>query len=196
MSTINSTYINKASRTSASKGMRVEGEMSIWPGAVLFRFLQRADVRDADCVGSPWWFQASVIRKVLNAARDGAGAENRPALHATRKAGLSKSWARSGANYLLCAKVTAPISLYWGPPRPIGTSAGSQTVSGLCGGGDVDEIEVVPDPQCVQFFIPGMWEPKVASRAVKVLSRTKFKHSVELEQGEVEAFLRRVSVQR
>ena len=54
-----------------------------------------------------------------------------------------------------------------------------------------------PTPNaCSSIYIPGMWEPKVASRAVKVLSRTKFKHSVELEQGEVEAFLRRVSEKR
>ena len=170
--------------------------MNFWPGAVLFRFLKRSDVRDADCIGSPWWFQGSVIRKVLSAARDGAGGANSPAMHATKKAALSQSWADSGANYLLCVKVTAPISVLWGPPRSIGKAAGSRRVSGLLDGANVDEVEVVPDPQCVQFYIPGMWEPKVASRAVKVLSRTKFKHSVELEQGEVEAFLRRVSEKR
>ena len=146
-------YVNEASATSASTGMRIEGVMNFWPGAVLFRFLKRSDVRDADCIGSPWWFQGSVIRKVLSAARDGAGGANSPAMHATKKAALSQSWADSGANYLLCVKVTAPISVLWGPPRSIGKAAGSRRVSGLLDGANVDEVEVVPDPQCVQFYI-------------------------------------------
>lgn len=193
MATINSAFVDEASAARASRGLRIEGVTEFWPGAILYRFFQRSDTRDADCIKSPWWFQGSSIRRILSAARDGAGGSSSVATQAARKAGLSEAWADSGANYLLCARVAAPISVLWGPPRPIGKLVGSDVVSGLADGADVDEVEVVPDPLCVQFYVPGMWQPEIAAKAVRIRSRTKFKHALELEQGEIEAFLRRVS---
>jgi|GEM_PF-6704912 len=204
---VNDAYVNEASHEFASRGMRVEGTAHIDPGTVLHRFVLRADVADCIYVANPWWFQASAVRKILEAARQGHFGDSTASGQATKGAGLSKTWKNnadtmeedkidktkeSGSHYLLTVKTFASLTLFWGAPRAVGKAdAKDKRAQGLQSGDDVAEIEVVPNPRCVQFFIPGMHE--IASKAVSVVSKTKLKHSTELAGGDVELFLRKVS---
>lgn len=190
---MNLTHVNEATRARAERGLRVEGITEVHPGSVLFRFFQRADIRDAALLSSPWWFQMSVVRRILDAARSSPAGGPAVAEQAQRKAGLSETWRDSGAHYLLTARVLVPISLFWGSPRPIGRISSEQQVSGLANHADAHEIEVVADSKCVQFYVPGVWDDRLRPQMLRVLSRDKFKHSVELAAGDIEGFLRRVS---
>jgi hypothetical protein len=173
--------------------MRIEGEDCLRPGSMLFRFVQRADVSDREYVSSPWWFQISAVRKILQAARSGHRGSDKADEQVSRMAALSQTWDRSGANYLLAAKVTAPIIFYWGAPKPVGKRRAEQGLaSGLSNGESVTQIEIVPDPRCVQFYVPGMKKKELARKAFRVSSRTKFTHSVDLAKGEIEVFLKRI----
>lgn len=192
MASLNSTFVTDANAQRAAKGMRIQGMHELMPGGTLYRFVQRADLPAEKLLSSPWWFQAQAVRQVLTAAREGHRGDDTVSGQAARMAGLSKSWAGSGAHYLLAARVIGPLSVLWGTPLPIGTSPGSSGVSGLAGD-QATGIEIVPDPRCVQFYAPGMWDKSVYWKTVTVLSCTKFKHSEELADGEIEAFLSRVS---
>jgi hypothetical protein len=194
MPAINGAYVNEAAHEDAQNGMRVEGVDCVNPGTMLFRFVQRADVKDEDYVASPWWFQLSTVRKVLEAARAGHRDSERVSDQATRMAALSSTWDRSGANYLLAAKVSAPLAFFWGPPCSVGKTSGNQKkASGLKSGSSIAELEVVPDPRCVQFYVPGMSDKALARKALRVASRTKFKHSIDLANGDIDVFLARLT---
>lgn len=194
MTALNSCYVNQGVWEKAEGGMRVEGVNDFSPGTVLFRFVQRADVADETYISSPWWFQASAVRRILQAARAGHRSESQASGQASRMAALSSTWAGSGAHYLLAARVIAPITFLWGAPRAVGKVQADQKVaSGLNSESAVAEIEIVPDPRCVQLFVPGMWDKSLARKAVSVISRTKMKHSEALADGEIEVFLRSVA---
>ncbi len=194
MTALNSCYVNETARQVAEGGMRVEGANDFSPGTVLFRFVQRADVADEVYISSPWWFQASSVRRILQAAREGHRGESQASGQASRMAALSSTWARSGAHYLLAARVIAPVTFLWGAPRAVGMrNSGDERASGLDSGSVVAEIEIVPDPRCVQLFLPGMQDASLARKAVSVISRTKMKHSEALAEGEIEVFLRSVT---
>ena len=190
MHAVNGAYVNESAHQDAETGMRVEGLDYMNPGTMLFKFVQRADVKGEDYAASPWWFQVSAVRKVLQAARAGHRGSDSASDQATRMAALSSTWERSGANYLLAAKVAAPLAFFWGSPRSVGkTTPGQKKATGLQGGSSVEELEVVPDPRCVQFYVPGMSDKAMARKAVRVASRTKLKHSVDLANGDIEVFL-------
>jgi hypothetical protein len=193
LTTINSTYINETSRARAERGLRIEGIAEAQAHSLLFRFFLRADFKDATLLSSPWWFQAAVVRRILDAARRSSAGGRAVAEQAKNKAGLSKSWLDSGAHYLLTAEVVSPISLFWGSPRPVGRTGQDPLASGLADHADVGEVEVVPDSKCVQFYVPGTWDERMRPRMLRVVSRAKFKHSAELEAGDIEGFLQRVS---
>jgi hypothetical protein len=192
VASINSPFVNEVNAQRASKGMRIQGIHELMPGGTLYRFVQRADLPTEKLLSSPWWFQSQAVRQILTAARSGHRGEDSVSGQASRMAGLSKTWQSSGAHYLLAAKVIGPLSVLWGTPLPIGTAPGSNRVSGL-DGDQATDIEVVPDPRCVQFYAPGMWDRSVYWKTLVVVSCTKFRHSQELADGEVEAFLARVS---
>lgn len=193
MDALNHAFVNKQARAAAARGMRIEGIDHLHAGSLLYRFVQRADVHDDRYVSSPWWFQQAAVRKVLEAARMGHRGDDSVAGQASRMAALSSTWPDSGANYLLVAKVAAPLVFFWGAPRPVGeATAAQQQASGLASGDDIHRLEIVPDPRCTQFFVPGMWDPDLSRKALRVVSRTKFSHSSDLAGGEVEAFLRQV----
>lgn len=190
MHAINQAHVNETAHEHAQKGMRVEGIDYLQPGSTLYRLIQRADFADLKCIASPWWFQASAVRKILQAAREAHRGNSKVADQATKMAALSSSWPDSGANYLLVATVAAPLAFFWGTPRPVGKSCPQQdSASGLQSHDDVDDIEVVPDARCIQFYVPGVWDEALARKAFRVRSRTKFKHSTDLADGNVEVFL-------
>ncbi|TXH95314.1 MAG: hypothetical protein E6Q73_15000 [Pseudorhodobacter sp.] len=193
MPTLNSCYVNETTREVAESGMRVEGVSDFLPGTALFRFVQRADVADAIYISSPWWFQASSVRRILEAARAGHRGESLASVQASRMAALSSTWARAGAHYLLAARVIAPVTFLWGAPRAVGrVSPGQTAASGLHSDVMIEEVEIVPDPRCVQLFLPGMENPALSRKVVSVISRTKMRHSEALAEGEIEVFLRSV----
>jgi hypothetical protein len=192
MTAINSTFVTDPFAQKASKGMRVQGVYELAPGARLYRFVQRGDLRREELLSSPWWFQGDAVRQVLLAARDGHRGDSTVPGQAAKMAGLSSSWEGSGANYLLAARVIGPLSVFWGNPRSIGIAAPGDTPTGLTGG-QATEIEMVPDPRCVQFYAPGMWEEAVFRKTAAVVSYTKFAHSEDLARGDVEVFLSKVS---
>ena len=191
MAALNHAFVNHDARTAAERGMRVEGIDQLAAGALLYRFVQRADVRDDTCSASPWWFQQSAVRRILEAARMGHRGEDSVAGQAARMAALSATWPRSGANYLLAAKARAPLAFFWGAPRPVGKRSAAQTeATGLASGDDIHSLEHIPDPRCTQFFIPGLWDPALSGKAIRVVSRTKFSHSADLADGDIDTFLR------
>ena len=158
---VNEAYVNEESREFASKDMRVEGASSFQPGTVLHRFVLRADVADRSYIASPWWFQTSAVRKILESARSRHRGDSTADGQASKGAGLSKTWddkkapaaRQSGSQYLLTVKTFATLTFFWGAPRAVGLAqAGDKLATGLQSGSDIADIEVVPDPRCVQFF--------------------------------------------
>jgi hypothetical protein len=71
--------------------------------------------------------------------------------------------------------------------------ADQKAASGLKSESAVVEIEIVPDPRCVQLFVPGMRDKSLARKAVSVISCTKMEDSEALAGGEIEVFLRSVA---
>lgn len=194
MPALNSCYLDKAAWDEARSGMRVEGEGGFSPGTVLFRFVLRPDVANQEYISSPWWFQASAVRLILQAARAGHRGESLASGQASRMAALSSTWVGSGAHYLLAARVIAPITFLWGAPRAVGkVQADQKAASGLKSESAVVEIEIVPDPRCVQLFVPGMRDKSLARKAFSVISCTKMEDSEALAGGEIEVFLRSVA---
>jgi len=193
MRSINLNHMKQDATQRAAQGMRIQGSTQISVGAVLFRFVADAVTSDQVCVKSPWWFQSSAVRQILIAARQGHRGDYSSASQARKRAALSDTWIGSGANYLLSAKLLEPLQVLWGVGRPIGTKSGHQGTVGLDGAGEVTEIETVADSQCVQFFIPGMWLPDIALKAVQVIARSNLAENPELEQGEIELFLAHAS---
>ena len=186
----------------ACGGLRIEGTTVLQPLTILHRFVARADVSNEVYVASPWWFQASAVRKVLEAARSGHRDDFTAQGQASKGAGLSEKWkqeepckVQSGSHYLLTVKTIAPLVTFWGAPRAVGAVVGRpKEASGLKFEDDVAEVEVVPDPRCVQFYIPGMRD--IAFKAVAVVSKTKMKHSTDLAGGDIEVFLRKAAGER
>lgn len=195
---INSSAFTNVAKADAERGLREEGTTILWAGSFLFKFVQRADIPDEVSLLSPWWFQESAIRRILIKARDhrsneGITLNNATCLQASEDAGLSKNWKNCGANYILVGKVIGPVKVIWGAPKPVGVEmTKSGFTSGLEFRSDVESIEIIPNPQCVQFYVPGMRNPNVARKCITPKGKFKFTHSEELASGKIEEFLNRI----
>ncbi|WP_322060448.1 hypothetical protein [Paraburkholderia sp. J63] len=196
--TANGADLTQAAADDASRGLRIEGTHTLESGSYLFRLVERADTPDAGCISSPWWFQESTIRKILLKARDhceyaGIALNNAACKQAREAAALSATWAGSGANYLLVGKIIAPVAFIWGAPKPVGLEReNAPAATGLNTGATIESIECVPNPLCVQFYLPGMRDTRMASKCISPQGRFKFSHSPELAEGDIEGFLRKV----
>jgi hypothetical protein len=194
----NGAELTQTAADDASSGLRVEGTNTLEPGSYLFKLVERADVPDEKCMLSPWWFQESVVRKLLINARDsreypGITLNNAACRQAREDAALSTTWLGSGSNYLLVGKVIAPVSFIWGAPRAVGLASSNESrATGLSAGSNVESIERIPNPLCVQFYLPGMRDPKMALKCISPQGKFKFSHSEELAAGDVEGFLRKI----
>lgn len=188
---VNNAFINQEAWKSAGEGMRVEGLTLVNPDFRLFKFIQNSTSRDADLIKSPWWFQAPEVRNILNDARYHSSGISTPSEQAKQSAGISSTWLSAGTNYILAARTFAPIRVLWGTPKPIGSVTPGSKVSGLESGQEISDIEIIPDPECVQFFIPGSW--KIANRFLSIQSRTKLDNNEFLLAGDIEGFINQIS---
>jgi hypothetical protein len=195
---VNASELTPAAKQDASRGLRDEGTLVLWPGSFLFKLVERADKSDSDLMLSPWWFQEAAIRKILVDARDqrnnsGITLNNAACMQARENAGLSRMWNGSGANYLLVGKVIGPVEVIWGAPKPVGVlTGGDDSTSGLETGSNIESIEIIPNPLCVQFYLPGMRNHLIARKCISPKGKFKFAHSAELASGDIEGFLRTV----
>jgi hypothetical protein len=194
----NAGEFTQKAKDDAGRGLREEGTTIIWPGSFLFKFVERADIPDKISMLSPWWFQESAVRRVLLKARDhrsnaGITLNSAACVQAREDAGLSKTWDGAGANYILVGKVISPVKVIWGTPQPVGVqNAAHGGTSGLQDGSDVESIEIIPNPQCVQFYVAGMRDPLMARKCIAPKGKFKFSHSEELASGMVEEFLTKI----
>lgn len=195
---VNGAELTQIAADDASTGLRIEGSSLLEPGSYIFKLVERVDKPDTECILSPWWFQESSIRKLLIDARDhrehaGISLNNAACKQAREDAALSTTWPGSGSSYVLVGKIIAPVSFIWGAPKPVGLVTGNMPyATGLNTGSNVDSIELSPNPLCVQFYLPGMRNPKLALKCISPQGKFKFSHSEELVAGDIEGFLRKI----
>jgi hypothetical protein len=195
---VNSVAVTQEAADHASIGLRVEGMSTLLPDSIIFKLLLSSLETDWKCMLSPWWFQESSIRKMLIAARDHreyahVSLNNAACMQAREDAALSKTWGKSGSNYILVGKVIAPVRFLWGAPKSVGSEKATSTIAqGLHNGSNIADLERIPNPLCVQFYIPGMSDPKIAVQCIAPQGRFKFAHSEELATGNIDAFLTRI----
>ena len=199
LSTLNAAYVNQDSWRRASAGMRIQDLSSVKPGAVMFRFYEKATASARQCMTNPWWFQGKEVRKMLQNARR----LDKPAPEVVRSnAALSPEWDGSGANFIISVRVRSPVTVFWGDPKPVGwvmtekqQNGGNVIVpahTGFDSGSDLvkDEMPIVPDPRCTQFYVPGAWESRLTEKMFETVAQLSLADNKQLDAGDIESFLR------
>ena len=190
---VNNAFFNQSATKHAQSGMRIMGTTILNPEFTLYKLVQNCTVPSSTLIQSPWWFQAREIRNFLDDARRGQGGEFDATEQARQNAGISKAWSGAGANYILPVKLFAPVRAFFGSPLVIGTSKVGGGVSGIDSetSGVVQDIEIIPDFSCTQFYLPGM--KKKAAMCMSVKERVKLRNNAFLLNGDIEGFLRSIS---
>jgi hypothetical protein len=153
----NNAFVNQQEADAAETGLRITGVTTLEFGFVLFRFVGRADRTPISCASSPWWFQASAVRNILNDARQTQATISHSA---QMNAAVAAAW-KNSCQYILVAKVYYPLKCFYGPPRPVGKTSHKAAISGLPDKAHLQrnafEAEgiLIPDYSVGQFYIPG-----------------------------------------
>ena len=191
----NHAFFNQQEAEAAETGLRITGTITLEYGFTLFRFVSRADRRPVSCASSPWWFQSTAVRNVMNDARD---SRRSIASEAKENAAVADAWQNS-CQYLLIAKVYYPLKCFYGPPRVVGKTSLKVPLSGLPDKADIRKHAYeavglqIPDYSVGQFYIPGFnthiqytnEDTDIATKRVAKLVHTTLKIRPQIKLGAI-----------